>query len=132
MGSDVDKREWQAFTEHKRLMDERARFFEQAKAGNTLYLPLLGSTVKFIEDECVQCQMNAATKLLNKSVYVLRGTTDTSSVFGGLIFVECILRSNNRDVCVYVEGPLTNEQGVIYEDLIVRVAVRAHTYIRFR
>lgn len=132
MNTRKDSQEWVVFSEHKRLMQERECCLEQAKAANTLYLPLLGSTFKIIEDASAQRQMNAAMALMNKSVYVHRGTTNTTSVFAGLILIECIGRSDNWDTCVYLVGPLTNEKGVIYEDLIVRVAVRTHTFMSFR
>lgn len=132
MNAPTDSRQWKVFSEHKRIENERSRCLEEAKSANTIYLPLIGSTFKQIDEECARFQMNAAMTLLNKCVYVLRGSTNTTSVFGGLVLVECVGRSDDRDVCVYLGGPLMNEKGVIYEDLIVRVAVHAHTYISFR
>ena len=132
MNNQTNAHEWQVFSEHERLMRERQKCLEQIKAENTLYLPLLGLRFKHIEDECAQSQMNAAMKLLNKSVYILRGTTHAGHQIAGLIQIESIDRSDNTNVCVYLEGSLINEEGVIYEDLTVRVAVHAHTLIRFR
>ena len=126
------KLKWSAFSEHRRLMHERNQSLDKVKQENTLYLPLLGSTWNEIEDDCAQKQLDAAMTLLNKCVYILRGTRPTSPVFGGLVRVECLGRSCDRNVCVYLGGPLMNESGVIYEDLIVRVAVLAHTYISYR
>lgn len=126
------ERAWTLYSAHKRLVDERQKSLEKIKHDNTLYLPLLGSTWKQIENDSAQKQMDSSMALLSKCVYILRGTTPTIAIFGGLVQVEYIGRSNDRDVCTYLGGPLTNESGVIYEDLVVRVAIHAHTYISYR
>lgn len=124
--------EWVPFVEHQRLGFERSARFEEAKAENSNYLPLLDPTFKKIDEEFAQKQLAAMIALLQKCVHIRGGKTRSGSCFEGRIFVDTINRSTDTAACAHLSGCLVDDEGTVDQKQIVQIRVDTQTLLSYR